>query len=68
LIHERNIPSRHSGAGHGNPAKQNPVANQRRHQRRDFGADALVPKIEETDEQIAEGDALQDAVDAQVRQ
>src|ERR1039458_7034972 len=66
LIHEGNIAPRHAGSRHRNPAQQNPVAHQRRRQRRHLGPHPLVPQIKQTHRQVADRNPLQDPINPQV--
>ena len=54
------------GARHRNPAHQNPIAHQQGYECGNLGPHTAVPKIKQGDHQVADGETLQDAVDAHV--
>ena len=67
-VHEGHVVARRANTGDGSPAQQNPVADERGDERDHFRPCAVVPEIEETHHEIADGNALQHAVEAHVRQ
>jgi len=57
---------RKARARHGNPLYEHPVTHQYQCQSSNFGPHALVPQIEQSDQKVADGDPLQDSIEAHV--
>ena len=68
FVEEGNVAAGQARSRHRNPLHQNPVAHQNANERGDLGPHALVPEIKQAHDQIADGDPLQHAVDAQMFQ
>src|SRR5271165_7121044 len=66
LIHEGNVAAWHARSGDRDVAQENPVADDSDDGCDDLGADALVPYVEKADDEIADGDALEDSIDAEM--
>ena len=65
-VHEGNVAARHADARNGNPPEEDPIADERHSERYSFGGGALIPEIEQANDEITDGDALQHAVEAHV--
>ncbi len=67
LVEEGDVADGEAGAGDGDPAHQDPVGDQGDYDDGEFGLPAAVPEVEEAGDEVADRDALQDAVDAPAR-
>ena len=67
-VHEGNVAAGHADAGDGNPAEEDPVADEASGESDPLGGGAVVPEIEEADDEVADADSLEHAVEAHVRQ
>src|SRR5881275_3012026 len=67
-VHEGDVAAWHADPGDRNPAEEDPVANEAAGEGDPFGGGALVPEIEETDDEVADADPLQHAVEAHVNE
>src|SRR5208337_2287929 len=66
LVEKSDVAAGHARSRHGNPPHKHPVANEKTCEERYLCPHATVPQIKEGYDQIADGDALQDAIDTPV--
>src|SRR5581483_5976675 len=66
FVEQRDVAAGNAITGDGNVTHDDPVADESADEDHDFAGGAAIPQIKEAGDEIADGDALQHAVDAQV--